>query len=117
MPRSRPRSPATAEINATHRGRSRFVEEFQRNRHRLLLYLAAGVVSLSVVVALGPRLLRATSGAPQPASRSPLPAGSSQLAPGDNPVGQAIGGVGAAPVTAPPPPVRRPGGVAPRRTR
>ena len=86
-------------------------------RHRLLLYLAGAAVILSAGLVLGPRLLHATSGSPQPASRTPMPAGSSQLVPGENPVVQAVGGGVATPVTAPPPPVRRPVRVAPQRTR
>ena len=84
---------------------------------RLLLYLAGGVVILSAGLVLGPRLLHATSGSPQPVPRSPLPVGSSRLVPGQDPVVQAVGGGVASPVTAPPPPVRRPGPVAPQRTR
>ena len=84
---------------------------------RLLLYLAGGVVILGAAVVLGPRLLHATSGSPQLVPHSPLPVGASRLVPGQDPVVQAVGGGVATPVTAPPPPVRRPGRVAPPRTR
>lgn len=125
-PGGRHARPRTPRARPFHRHRREGPRSASLDRHgasrlrldrRLLLYLTGGVVILGVGVVLGPRVLHATSGAPQPLPRSPLPAGSSQLVPGENPVVQAVGGGVATPVTAPPPPVRRPARVAPQRTR